>query len=90
MDPKTSASQKLEHPVCVANRTHILHALETMNEEPINTDNDSNKPSDWIDDDVEKDITACPKTAGFVLLRNFGTDSTIETRSTNFYVDSNS
>ena len=80
MDPKSSASQKLGQLVCVANRTHILHALEKLNGENIITDNGSNKPSDWIAEDVKNNIATCPETAGFESFRNFGTDSTVERR----------
>ena len=90
MDPKTPASQKLGQLMCVASGTHILHALEKMNGEPIITDNGSNEPSDWIAVDVKNVIATCPETARFEYLMIFGTDLTIETRQTNIHFDSNS
>ena len=66
MDPTTSASQRLGQLVCVANGTHILHAIEKMNGEPIpvNDDNSDNM-EDWINDDIENDAATCPETQGY-------------------------
>ena len=66
MDPTTSASQRLGQLVCVANGTHILHAIEKMNGESVlvNDDN-SNNMGDWINDDIENDAATCPETQGY-------------------------
>ena len=90
MDPKTSASQKLRQLLLVVNRTRILHALEKMNGEPINIDNSSDEQRDCIEENIQHDIATCPRPTGFESLRNFGTDSTIETQNANFYFGSNS
>ena len=74
MDPMTSASQRLGQLVCVANGTHILHAIEKMNGEPVSLDDESSSDTrDWIREDIESDAATCPETHGYEsLLRMSG------------------
>ena len=66
MDPMISASQRLGQLVCVANGTHILHAIEKMNGEPISVNDDnSDNMEDWINEDIENDAATCPETQGY-------------------------
>ena len=92
MDPLTSANQRLGQLVCVANGTHILHALEKLNGEPIPVEDDGSvEPSDdWIQEDIESDIATCPETAGFRMLTQIGEDSSESSHRTHFSFDSSS
>ena len=78
MDPTTSASQRLGQLVCVANGTHILHAIEKMNGEPVpvEDDNSYHNIGDWINDDIENDAATCPETQGYESLLNMSESRT--------------
>ena len=58
-------SQRLGQLVCIANGTHILHAIEKLNCEPVLVDDDnSNGMGNWIDNNIENDTATCPETQG--------------------------
>ena len=73
MDPMSSASQKLGRLTCVANGSHILHALDKMNDEPLPAgDYDESQQEDFLIRDNEGDLATCPETRGFATLMTLG------------------